>query len=59
MANNVMLWWLVIELSIDFMNILDLNCSSLETSNVNMLVCLRSWLSDDIWARNPLCHLLS
>jgi len=23
-----------------------------------MLVCLRSWLSDDIWVRRGLCYLL-
>jgi len=33
-----------------------LNCSLLEPTTVNMLVCLRCWLSNDIWARKRLCY---
>jgi len=32
--------------------------SSLEANTVNMLVCLRSWLSVDICVKKRLCKLL-
>jgi len=32
--------------------------SSLEPKTANMLVCLRCWLSNDIWARIHSCYLL-
>jgi len=39
------------------MNIWDLNYLSHKPNRpaVSMLVCLRSWLSNDIWPRNCLC----
>jgi len=61
-VNNVMRRQRVIDLSntnpyqVNYRNILDLNCSSLGPNTVNMLVCLHSWLPNDIWARNRLCY---
>jgi len=31
---------------------------SLDANTVNILVCLRSWLSIDIWVRKRSCYLL-
>jgi len=31
---------------------------SLEPNIVNLLVCFRCWLSDDIWAKKRLCYSL-
>ena len=36
---------------------MDTSCLSLESNPVNMLVCLRCWLSDSL-AINRLCYLL-
>jgi len=33
--------------------------SSLEANTVNILVCLCSWLSANIWSRKCLCYSLS
>jgi len=32
--------------------------SSFDATTVNMLVCLRRWLSDNIWVRKRVCYSL-